>query len=122
MAYDKDNIFARILRQEIPADKVYEDEYVLAFHDIGKLTPVHVLVIPKAAYISIDDFSERASDAELAAYIRGIGKVARKLGVATTGYRVVTNCGADANQEVSHFHSHIFGGRKLGGVRPRHSG
>ena len=73
MAYDKDNIFARILRREIPAEKVYEDEYVLAFHDIGKLTPVHVLVIPKAAYISIDDFSERASDAELAAYVRGIG-------------------------------------------------
>ena len=122
MAYDNDNIFACILRREIPAEKVYEDEHVLAFHDIGKLAPVHVLVIPKGAYISIDDFSERASDAELVAYVRAVGRVARKLGVAKTGYRAVTNCGTDANQEVSHFHSHIFGGRKLGGVRPPHSG
>ena len=118
--YDNTNVFARILKGEISAEKVYEDEHVLAFHDIGKLTPVHVLVIPKGAYISIDDFSERASDAELAAYVRAVGAVARKLGVAGTGYRVVTNCGADANQEVLHFHSHIFGGRKLGGVRPPH--
>ena len=118
MTYDNTNVFARILKGEIAAEKVYEDEHVLAFHDIGKLTPVHVLVIPKGAYVSIDDFSERASDAELAAYIRAVGAVARKLGVAGTGYRVVTNCGADANQEVLHFHSHIFGGRKLGGVRP----
>jgi len=119
MPYDINNVFARILRDEIPAEKVYEDEHVLVFHDIGKLTPVHVLVVPKGEYISIDDFSERASDAELAAYMRAIGVVARKLGVAKTGYRVVTNCGADANQEVPHFHSHIFGGRKLGGVKPR---
>ena len=119
MHYDSDNVFARILRGELPAEKVYEDEHVVAFHDIGKLTPVHVLVVPKGAYISIDDFSKLASDQELAAYVRAIGVVARKLDVAETGYRVVTNCGADANQEVPHFHSHIFGGRKLGGVRPR---
>jgi len=118
MTYDSENIFARIIRGEIPADKVYEDDYVLAFHDIAKLTPIHVLIIPKMAYNSIDDFSERASDAELAAYVRAIGVVARELGVSQTGYRVVTNSGADANQEVMHFHSHIFGGRKLGGVRP----
>ena len=119
MPYDINNVFARILRGEIPAEKVYEDEHVLAFHDIGRLTPVHVLVIPKGTYTSIDDFSQRATDSELAAYIRAIGAVARKLGVAETGYRVVTNCGEDANQEVPHYHSHIFGGRKLGGVKPR---
>ena len=118
MTYDTENIFARIIRGEIAADKVYEDDYVLAFHDIAKLTPIHVLIIPKMAYNSIDDFSGRASDAELAAYMRAIGVVARELGVSQTGYRVVTNSGVDANQVVMHFHSHIFGGRKLGGVRP----
>ena len=119
MHYDSNNVFARILRGELPAEKGHEDEHVLAFHDIGKLTPVHVLVVPKGPYVSIDEFSEVASDQELAAYLRAIGVVAKKLGVAETGYRVVTNCGADANQEVQHFHSHIFGGRKLGGVKPR---
>ena len=118
MIYDAENIFARIIRGEIAADKVYEDDHVLAFHDIARLTPIHVLVIPKMAYNSIDDFSERASDAELAAYMRAIGVVAKELGVSRTGYRVVTNCGAHANQEVMHFHSHRFGGRKLGGIRP----
>ena len=117
MTYDIENIFARILRGEIAAEKIYEDEHVLAFNDIAQLAPVHVLVIPKKPYKSIDDFAEQASDIEIACYMRAIGLVAKKLGVSKTGYRVVSNCGPDANQEVMHFHSHIFGGRKLGGGR-----
>ena len=115
MAYDETNIFAQILAGEVPATKVYEDDYVLAFHDIAKLTPVHVLVIPKGRYISLDDFVEQASDEELASYMRALGNVARLMGVSRTGFRVVSNTGQDANQEVMHFHSHIFGGRRLGG-------
>ncbi len=121
MAYDRNNIFARILRGEIPCDKVFEDEFVLAFNDINPQTPVHVLVIPKGEYESMDDFAATAPDAEIAAFFRAVGKIARDLGVAGSGYRFLSNHGADAHQEVAHFHVHIFGGRRLGGMiaRPR---
>jgi diadenosine tetraphosphate (Ap4A) HIT family hydrolase len=114
MAYDPSNIFAKILRGEIPCKKVFEDAHVLAFHDINPQTPVHVLVIPKGAYVSSDDFGANASDVEIAAFMRAVSKIARDLGVADTGYRILANHGLDANQEVPHFHVHIFGGRKLG--------
>jgi histidine triad (HIT) family protein len=114
MAYDPTNIFAKILRGEIPCKKVYEDPHVLAFHDINPQTPVHVLVIPKGAYVSSDDFGANAPDAELAAFLRAVSKIARDLGVADKGYRILANHGVDANQEVPHFHVHLFGGRKLG--------
>ena len=114
MAYDENNIFAKILRGEIPCNKAYEDDHVLAFHDINPQTPTHVLVIPKGAYESFDDFSEKASDAEIAAFVRAVGKIARDEGVAQTGYRVLANTGGDGLQEVPHFHLHIFGGQNLG--------
>ncbi len=114
MAYDENNIFAKILRGEIPCNKAYEDDHVLAFHDINPQTPTHVLVIPKGAYVSFDDFSERASDGEIAALVRAVGKIARDEGVAQAGYRVLANTGGDGLQEVPHFHLHIFGGQNLG--------
>ncbi|MDH3232399.1 MAG: histidine triad nucleotide-binding protein [Alphaproteobacteria bacterium] len=114
MAYDKDNIFARILRGEIPCDKVHEDDHTLAFHDINPQTPVHVLVIPKGAYIGMDDFAANASEAEIVAFVRAIGFVARQMGVVEDGYRFLANNGGDANQEVPHLHVHIFGGKPLG--------
>lgn len=114
MEYDPANIFARILRGELPCDKVYEDAYVLAFRDIRPLTPTHILVIPKGAYVSLDDFAAKASDAELAAMLRAAGKIARDQGLVESGYRILANHGRDANQEVPHFHLHIFGGRNLG--------
>jgi len=113
-AYDKDNIFARILRGEIPCNKVHEDEHTLAFHDINPQTPVHVLVIPKGEYVSMDDFPANASEAEIAGFVRAIGLVARQLGVVENGYRFLANNGADAHQEVPHLHVHIFGGKNLG--------
>ena len=112
MAYDPNNVFAKILRGEIPCKKAYEDDHVLAFHDINPQTPVHVLVIPKGAYVSSDDFGANASDAEIAAFMRAVSKIARDLGVADTGYRILANHGTE--QDVPHFHMHIFGGRKLG--------
>ncbi len=114
MAYDENNIFAKILRGEIPCNKAYEDDHVLAFHDINPQTPTHVLVIPKGAYESFDDFSEKASDGEIAALVRAAGKIARDEGVAQAGYRVLANTGGDGLQEVPHFHLHIFGGQNLG--------
>ena len=117
MAYDDDNVFARILRGEIPADKVYEDEHVLAFNDIAHMAPVHVLVVPKGKYASLDDFTARASDAEIAALVRAMGRIARQAGVAESGYRVVANTGPDSGQEVMHLHFHVFAGRRLGGMR-----
>lgn len=114
MEYDDDNVFARILRGEIPCDKVYEDEYNLAFRDINPQTPVHVLVVPKGRYVSSDDFAEKASDSEIAAFVRAVGKVARDLGVVASGYRILANHGRDAHQEVPHFHVHIFAGKDLG--------
>jgi len=112
--YDSTNIFARILRGEIPSKRVYEDDHVLAFHDINSAAPVHVLVIPKGAYVSWDDFSARASDGEIAGFVRGVGKVARDLGLVEEGYRALANVGANSGQEVPHLHVHIFGGAPLG--------
>ncbi|EFH11898.1 histidine triad nucleotide-binding protein [Teichococcus cervicalis] len=112
--YDEGNIFARILRGEIPARKVLEDEHALAFHDIAPQAPVHVLVIPKGRYVSVADFSASAGAEEVAGFWRAVGQVARQLGLESQGYRVLTNMGEDAGQEVPHFHVHILGGRRLG--------
>jgi diadenosine tetraphosphate (Ap4A) HIT family hydrolase len=114
MSYDPNNIFARILRGEIPCKKVHEDDHTLAFHDIRPQAPVHVLVIPKGAYVSMDDFHAKASDAEIAALGRAIGKVARLSGVVDGGYRIIANNGANGHQEVPHLHFHVLGGRPLG--------
>jgi diadenosine tetraphosphate (Ap4A) HIT family hydrolase len=115
-AYDANNPFAKILRGEIPCTKVYEDQYALAFHDIRPQAPVHVLVIPKGAYVDTDDFAGRASEAEIAGFFRALTQAARKLGLVRPGYRFLANQGKDAHQEVFHFHVHIFGGRDLGGM------
>jgi diadenosine tetraphosphate (Ap4A) HIT family hydrolase len=117
--YDDGNIFARILRGEIPNKTVYEDEHVLAFDDINPLAPAHVLVIPKGAYVSWDDFSARASDAEIGAFVRAVGRIAREAGLVEPGYRLLANVGPDAGQEVAHLHVHIFGGRPLGSMLAR---
>lgn len=117
--YDPNNIFARILRGEIPCKKVYEDDHTFAFEDIAPQAPVHVLVVPKGQYTSFDDFSSNASEAEQAALVRTIGKVARDLGAAAEGYRVISNIGAHGGQEVPHLHFHVFGGRPLGRMLAR---
>ena len=117
--YDDGNIFARILRGELPSKTVYEDEHVLAFHDIRPLAPTHILVIPKGAYVSWDDFSERASEAEIAGFVRAVGRIARDEGLVAPGYRLLANVGADGGQEVPHLHVHIFGGRGLGPMLAR---
>jgi diadenosine tetraphosphate (Ap4A) HIT family hydrolase len=117
--YDDNNIFARILRGDIPSDKVYEDEHALAFHDISPQAPVHILVIPKGAYVSWDDFSERGSEAEIAGFIRAVGHVARSQGMVTRGYRLLANVGRNGGQEVPHLHVHIFGGGPLGPMLAR---
>lgn len=114
MAYDDQNIFAKILRGEIPCDKVYEDDHCLAFNDISPQAPVHVLVIPKGPYVGWDDFHAEATDAEIAALTKAVGTVARQVGVADTGYRVIANYGDHGNQEVPHLHLHILGGRSIG--------
>lgn len=114
MAYDSDNIFAKILRGEIPCNKVYEDDFALAFHDINPQAPAHVLVIPKGEYVSWADFSANAPANLIAGYIRAVGKVAKDLGLEDEGYRILANAGANAHQEVDHLHIHIFGGRPLG--------
>jgi histidine triad (HIT) family protein len=114
MAYDDTNIFARILRGEIPTTKVYEDEHVLAINDINPQAPTHVLVLPKGKYVSFDDFSAKASDAEITALVKATGKIARDLGVADTGYRLLLNHGPHSHQDVPHLHIHILGGRPLG--------
>ena len=121
MAYDRNNVFARILRGELPCRKVHEDEHVLAFHDIHPQAPTHIVVMPKGEYVSVDDFSQNASEAELAAFLRAIGLIARQEGVTESGYRILANHGAAAHQEVPHFHLHLFGGRDLGPMlrRPR---
>ena len=114
LPYDDENIFAKILRGEIPCGKVFEDEWALAFHDINPQAPLHILVIPKGAYVSWDDFSARASDAEIAGFIRAVGTVARDQGLVAPGYRLLANTGLDSHQEVPHLHVHVFAGRKLG--------
>ncbi len=114
LPYDDQNVFARILRGELPCSKVAESEHSLAFHDINPLAAIHVLVIPKGAYVSWDDFSARASDAELADFARTVGQVARQVGADAQGYRLLANTGKRAGQEVPHLHLHIFGGQPLG--------
>ena len=117
--YDDTNIFARILRGELPCRKVYDDEHALAFHDIAPLAPIHILVIPKGAYVSWDDFSAHASDAEIAGFVRAVGKVARDGKMVIQGYRLLANTGKRSGQEVPHFHVHIFGGQPLGPMLAR---
>lgn len=121
MAYDDSNIFAKIIRGEIPCAKVYEDDHTLAFNDINPQAPVHVLVIPKGPYVSMDDFHANATDVEQAALVRAIGTVARMSGLAEDGYRVLSNIGNNGHQEVPHMHVHVVGGRPLGPMlmRPR---
>lgn len=117
--YDQGNIFARILRGELPCKKVFEDEHVLAFHDINPLSPTHILVIPKGAYVSWDDFSEKASDEEISAFVRVVGHIAREAGLVENGYRLLANTGMNAGQEVPHLHVHIFAGQPLGPMLAR---
>lgn len=114
MSYDPNNIFARILRGEIPCNKVYEDEYALAFHDIAPQAPVHVLVIPKGEYVSFDDFSQTAPAEAMVGFYRATQKVTQMLELQQDGYRILANTGADAHQEVPHYHLHIFAGCDLG--------
>ena len=118
MNYDKNNIFAKILRGEIPCKKIYEDEHVLAFHDINPQKKIHALVIPKGEYVNLDDFSDKASEREIVGLIKGIGIVAKKIGVSDVvkggGYRSLVNVGGDGGQEVPHLHFHILGGEKVG--------
>jgi histidine triad (HIT) family protein len=119
LPYDDQNIFAKILRGEIPNRTVFEDEWALAFHDIQPQAPHHVLVIPKGAYVSWDDFSARASDAEIAGFVRAVGEVGRELGLVAPGYRLLANTGHHAHQEVPHLHVHLFGGKALGPMLSR---
>lgn len=117
--YDETNIFARILRGEIPCSRVYEDDYAFAFNDIAPQAPTHVLVIPKGAYVSWDDFSERAPADEIAGFVRAVGKIAREAGLVDPGYRLLANVGPHSGQEVPHLHVHIFAGRPLGPMLAR---
>ena len=112
--YDDQNVFARILRGEIPSRRVYEDEWAVAFHDIAPLSPVHVLVVPRGRYVAMDDFTAIASDAEIAGFFRAVGHVAREQGLVEGGYRMLSNLGEHALQEVPHLHVHLFGGGPLG--------
>ncbi len=112
--YDDANVFARILRGELPSKNVYEDEWALAFHDINPQAPVHILVIPKGKWVSWADFSANAPAEEIAGFVRAVGKIAKQLGLEEPGYRLLANMGPHSNQEVPHLHVHIFGGRDLG--------
>jgi len=117
MSYDDSNIFAKILRGEIPSNKIYEDDFVLAFHDISPQKKIHALVIPKGKYTDLDDFSLNASPEEMVGLIKGINIVAKKLGISTEvgkGYRALANISDDGGQEVPHLHFHLFGGEKVG--------
>ena len=118
LPYDDQNVFARILRDELPCRRVAEDGYALAFHDIEPQAPTHILVIPKGAYVSWDDFSARAADAEIAGFVRMVGQVARDIGLVQPGYRLLANTGAHASQMVGHLHVHLFAGRPLGPLLP----
>ena len=119
LPYDDQNIFAKILRGELPCTKVYEDEWAFAFLDINPQAPEHILVLPKGAYVSWDDFSLKASDAEIAGFIRAVGHVAREAGLVEPGYRLLANIGQHGHQEVPHLHVHVFGGRQFGAMLPR---
>ena len=117
MSYNNNNIFAKILRGEIPCNKIYEDNFILSFHDINPQKKIHALVIPKGKYINLDDFSLNASSEEIVGLIKGINIVAKKLGISTEvgkGYRALTNISNDGGQEVPHLHFHLFGGEKVG--------
>lgn len=116
MNYDDKNIFAKILRGEIPTKTVYEDEYALAFPDINPQAPVHILVIPKGRYVSAADFGAKASPEEITGFYRAVSHVAKQLGVEDSGYRIICNIGPDSQQMVPHFHAHILGGHKMGHV------
>ncbi len=117
--YDDQNIFAKILRGEIPNSTVYEDDWALAFHDINPQAPIHILVIPKGAYVSWDDFSARAGEAEIAGFVRAVGHVAREAGLVAPGYRLLANTGLNSHQEVPHLHVHLFGGKPMGPLLAR---
>ncbi|HEY0623513.1 histidine triad nucleotide-binding protein [Sphingomonas sp.] len=117
--YDPQNIFAKILRDEIPSKRVYEDEFAIAFHDINPLAPTHLLVIPRGAYVSWDDFSARATDVEIAGFVRAVGTVAREAGAVEPGYRLLANVGLNSGQEVPHLHVHVFAGKPLGPMLAR---
>lgn len=112
--YDDSNIFARLLRGEIPSKRVYEDEWAVAFHDIVPQAAIHVLIIPRGPYVSLADFVATANDGEIAGFFRAVGTVARELGLEDPGFRILANMGQDAGQEVPHFHVHLFGGGPLG--------
>ena len=114
MAYDDNNIFARILRGEIPCQKIDETDHTLSFSDINPQAPVHVLVIPKGRYIDWSDFIVKASNEEILAFSRAISQAANITGIADTGYRVISNCGSDSHQEVPHLHMHVLGGHSMG--------
>jgi len=114
MGYDSSNIFAKILRGEIPCKKVYEDEFALAFNDIAPQAPIHILVIPKGPYTTQDDFISSADDAEIVGFQRAVGKVVSGADIVSGGYRLIANCGVDAHQEVPHYHVHVLGGHDLG--------
>jgi histidine triad (HIT) family protein len=120
--YDDQNIFAKILRDEIPSRRVYEDDYAIAFHDINPQAPTHILVIPRGRYVSWDDFSAHASDAEIAGFVRAVGEVARAAGLVAPGYRLLANTGLDSGQEVPHLHVHVFAGHGLGPMLVRRTG
>jgi diadenosine tetraphosphate (Ap4A) HIT family hydrolase len=117
--YDDNNVFAKILRGEIPSTKIYDDEFAYAFPDINAQAPTHILVIPKGRYVSWEDFSANASEAEIAGFVRAVGRVARELGLVESGYRLLSNTGPNSHQEVPHLHVHIFGGRPLGPMLAR---
>ena len=117
MSYDDNNIFAKILREEIPCNKIYEDDFVLSFYDINPQKKIHALVIPKGKYVNLDDFSLKASQEEIVSLLKGINIVAKKLGISTDvgkGYRALANISEDGGQEVPHLHFHLFGGEKVG--------
>ena len=114
MPYDPQNIFAKILRGEIPCQKVYEDDHVLAFHDIHPQAKVHILVIPKGPYTDMTDFSQNASQGEIAALFRAVGEIAKEQNLTSSGYRILSNIGLNGGQEVPHLHIHLFGGQVLG--------
>jgi histidine triad (HIT) family protein len=119
MSYDKNNIFAKILRKEIPYKKIFENDYVLSFHDVNPQKKIHALVIPKGEYINLDDFNNRASDQEIIALSKAITQVSRILGISTDtgkGYRALTNLDEHGGQEVPHLHFHLFGGEKIGKI------
>jgi diadenosine tetraphosphate (Ap4A) HIT family hydrolase len=119
--YDRNNIFARILRGELPATTIYEDQWAIAFEDISPQAEIHTLIVPRGSYVSWDDFSAKAGDDEIAGFVRAIGEVARRKGLVGPGYRLLANVGPHGGQEVPHLHAHLFGGHPLGPMlmRPR---